>query len=47
MPDGTYADYHANIIIENIHNSVDDDGHIVIIMDEILDHRSNGSALPR
>ena len=45
MPDSTYANYHANNIIENIHNSVDDDGHTIIIMDEILNHRSNESAI--
>ena len=47
MSDGIYADYHANNIIENIHNSVNDDGRTIIIMDGILDHRSNESAVPR
>ena len=46
MPDGTYADYHANNLLENILNMVDDNGHTELIIDEILDHRSTHDAIP-
>ena len=47
MPDGTYADYQANNLIENLMNNVDDDGRTEMIMDEILDHRTNEEAVPK
>ena len=47
MPDGTYVDYHANNLLENILNSVDDDGHTAMIMDDILDHRKSDLAIPK
>ena len=46
MPDGTYADYHANNLLENILNSVDEDGHTPMVMDEITSHRQNDEAIP-
>ena len=46
MPDGTYSDYHANNLLENIFNTVDDDGRIPLVMDEILDHRKIDRAIP-
>ena len=45
MPDGTYADYHANNLIENIYNSVDDHGHAELFLDDIIDHRANENAV--
>ena len=47
MPDGTYADYQANNLLENILNAVDDDGRTELIMDEILDHRKNENAIAK
>ena len=47
MPDGTYADYHANNLIENILNTVDGEGHTPLLMDEILDYRSNPEAVTK
>ena len=47
MPDGTYADYHANNLLENILCTVDDDGYTAMIMDEIMDHRSNEEAVTK
>ena len=46
MPDGTYADYHANNLIENIFNNVDDNGHSPLLLNEIIDHRSGDDAVP-
>ena len=45
MPDGTYAGYHANNIIENIYNSVDDNRHTESISNEIIDHCQNAEAI--
>ena len=47
LPDGTYADYHANNLIENIYNSVDNNGHNEIILEDIIDHRATDQAVPR
>ena len=47
MPDGTYADYHANNLSENIMNSVDDNGHTTVILNEILDYRTSAQAVPK
>ena len=45
MPDGTHADYHANNSIENIYNSVDDNGRAELFLDDIIDHRANENAV--
>ncbi len=47
MPDRMYVDYHANNMIENIYNSVDDNGRTELILDEIIDHRSNKEAVAK
>ena len=47
MPDGTYADYHANNLIENIYNSVDDFGYSELLINEIIDHQRNTDAIDR
>ena len=41
LPDGTYSDYSANVLIENIMASVDDNGLTSLILDDIIDHRFN------
>ena len=45
MPGGTYADYHANNLIENIYNSLDDHGHAKLFLGDIIDHRANENAV--
>ena len=45
--DGTYVDYSANVLIENIMNSADDNGQTAIIIDEIVGHRFNQDAIPK
>ena len=47
MPDGTYADYSANNLIENIYNSVDDNGHTEVFLEDIIDHRANDEAISK
>ena len=47
MPDGTYADYYANNLIENILSTVDGEGHTPLMMDEILDYRYTSNAIKK
>ena len=44
--DGTYADYSANVLIENIMNTADDNGQTAMFIDEIVGHRFNKDAIP-
>ena len=44
--DGTYSDYSANVLIENIMNSADDNGQTSLFLDEIVGHRFNKDAVP-
>ena len=41
FPDGTYSDYSANVLIENIMASVDDNGQTSMFLDDIIGHRFN------
>lgn len=45
MPDGTYSDYAANVLIENIMASVDDNGHTSMLLDDIIGHRFSSNCL--
>ena len=45
--DGSIKQYAANIIAENRFSQVDADGYHVMLMDEIIDHRSNGHAITK
>ena len=45
--DGSIKQYAANIIAENMFSQVDADGYHVMLMDEIIDHRSNGHAITK
>ena len=45
LPDGSTNVYGANIIAENIMSSVDDEGNMFVLLDEIIDHRSTDKAL--
>ena len=41
LPDGTYNDYSANVLIENIMAEVDDDGKTALILEDMIGHRFN------
>ena len=43
--DGTHNCYFANVIAENLYSQVDSKGHQFMVLDEISDHRSNGTAI--
>ena len=47
MPDGTYAGYYANNLIESIYNSVDENDHAELFLDDIIDHQVNGNTVPK
>ena len=46
FPDGTVTPYAANIIAENIYSQIDEEGHRYQLMDYIMDHRKDGTAIP-
>ena len=45
LPDGTYGDYSANVLIENIMASVDDNGQTSMLLDDIIGHRFNSDCI--
>ena len=45
--DGSVERYHANIIAEHIYSKVDQDGYGRTLLDEIIDHKVDGNAVPR
>jgi hypothetical protein len=45
FPNGSTDCYAANMIAESLHSQVDADGREFILMKEIVDHRSDGSAV--
>jgi hypothetical protein len=45
FPDGHTAAYAANVIAENMYAQVDEEGHSIVIMDELIDHMQDGSAV--
>ena len=45
--DGSVERYNANIIAEHIYAQVDDDGYTKMLVDEIIDHRSNEHAISK
>ena len=47
FPDGAVHQYAANIIAENIYNNVDNEGHQHMLLDCILDHRTDGRAITK
>ena len=46
FPDGHTEEYAANIISENIYSQVDDDGNRFLLLSEIINHRSDHTAIP-
>lgn len=47
FPDGSTDTYAANLIAENLYSQVDDEGRHFQLIDEITDHRKDGSALTK
>jgi hypothetical protein len=45
FPDGSIDTYTANMIAENLYSQIDTDGRQYQIVDEIVDHRTNGHAV--
>jgi hypothetical protein len=45
FPDGHVSEYAANVIIENIYQQVDSEGHMHMFFKEIMDHRNDGTQL--
>jgi hypothetical protein len=44
--DGTMEHYTANIIAENLYLQVDNEGCLFLVLDEIIDHTKDNSAIP-
>ena len=47
FPDGSIQQYAANIITENIYSQVDKDGHKHKLMEGIIDHVSDETAISK
>ena len=47
MPDGTYNDYEADALIENIMAEVDDNSQTTLVLDHIIGHRFNNDSLKK
>eukprot|EP00536_Pseudo-nitzschia_multiseries_P001735 jgi/Psemu1/3956/gm1.3956_g len=45
VPDGTIEEYTANIVAESLYSSVDDDGRMFTLLDELIDHECDDTAL--
>jgi Reverse transcriptase (RNA-dependent DNA polymerase) len=45
FPDGTEKEYTANLIAEALYSQVDLEGNQYLLLDEILDHKSDGTAV--
>jgi hypothetical protein len=44
--DGTMERYTANVIAENLYSQVDSEGRSFLVLDEIIDHEKDNSAIP-
>ena len=44
--DGTTEIYSSNIVMENIYTQVNNEGRMFVLMDEIIDHKKDNSAVP-
>jgi hypothetical protein len=47
MPDGSVAEYAANVIAENLYSQVDSEGRQFLILSEITDHSKDASAISK
>ena len=45
--DGEVLEHAANVIAENMHSQVDDEGHQQVVLDSITGHKSDGSAVKK
>ena len=45
LPDGSIETFNANILAENIMSSVDDEGSLYVLLDEIIDHKRKNNAM--
>ena len=45
FPDGTTAEYHANVIAENLYSQIDDEGNQYTSLSGICDHKSDENAV--
>ncbi len=45
FPDGHMEEFAANTIAENIYSQVDEEGNQHLLMEEIIDHKKDGSAI--
>ena len=46
FPDGEVKEYAANVIAQNMYSQVDENGKSSLLLDSILDHAKNASAVP-
>ena len=46
FPDGSMHQYGANIIAEHMYSQVDEDGHRYCLLEDIIGHRKDGTAVP-
>jgi len=44
--DGSTEAYTTNLIAEAMYSQVDEEGHLQVLMEDINDHRKDGSAVP-
>ena len=44
--DGEVLEYSANVIAENLYSQVDDEGHHQVMIDNIIDHKKDSTAVP-
>ena len=47
FPDGSYTDYSANLLLENLHSQVDVYGHTMELLKGIIDHRIADDAISK
>jgi Reverse transcriptase (RNA-dependent DNA polymerase) len=47
FPDGEVLEYSANIIAENLYSQIDSEGRRYLLMESILDHKSDASAISK
>jgi len=47
FPDGEVEAYATNVIAENMYSQVDSEGHHQLVMEEIVDHKKDGSAVAK
>ena len=45
--DGSYYEYSANVILENLYSQVDDYGRSTMLLADIVGHRKNDNAVPK